>query len=309
MKIQELPNKESLTHFNVQYYNNGSGQGSATHVVQVTYSTNPDPIKARMKHNQRVVKFNLKDENKAINRLVKDHLGEEAKAEVKATIKELKKFAGITAWFGFRRVQYSLKHKFVKGAVFHKNTIDASTYVYLMIHADNTVNMRFMWAGEMIDVPMTQQVNPVPGQSLMYAYWTPSATKEEVTQRIKDLKHGKIEHEQPEVAVVVDGESAITAEAEFDERDYDVCFIDEVAGIDGDAEASEVCTVDPTPTAKARPVRKSRDAKPAQHPGDFTDYQDFGYKDGFGMVDQQRQALFSDEPARFSGDLGTSIRF
>jgi hypothetical protein len=191
MKIQELPNKETLTHFNVQYYNNECGQGSATHVVQVTYSTNPDPIKARQKHHQRAVKFNLKTENKAINRLVKDHLGEDAKEEVKATIKELKKVAGITACFGFRRVQYALKHKFVKGAIFHKNTIDPTTYVYWLVLPDNTSLMRFMWAGQVIDVPMIEQANPVPNQSLMYAYWSPSVTEEELKQHLEDMKHEK----------------------------------------------------------------------------------------------------------------------
>lgn len=305
MKIQELPSKDKLTHFNVQYYNNEASQGSATHVVQVTYSTNPDPIKARQKHHQRIVRFNLKTENKAINRLVKDHLGEAAKEEVKATIKELKKVVGIAACFGFRRVQYALNHKFVKGAIFHKNTIDPTAYVYWLLLPDNTNLMRFMWAGQLIDVPMILQANPVPNQSLMYAYWNASVTEEELTHRFEEFKRGKAGHETDDSAVGQQGESESARETTSDDRDRGACEVDAVAGIDGKPKASNLGNANP-----AQRTRKSRrTAKPIQHPGDFSDYGNLDGENGFGMVDQSSESPFFDEYVERDTDLGTSIRF
>jgi hypothetical protein len=304
MKIQELPNKDKLTHFNVQYYHNECGQGSATHVVQVTYSTNDNPIKARQKHHQHVVKFNLKTENKAINRLVKDHLGEDAKEEVKATIKQLKKEAGISAFFGFRRVQYALPHKFVAGQVFHKNTIDPKTYVYWFVLPDSTSVMRFTWAGHLIDVPMTEQVNPVENQSLMYAYWTPSVTEDDLTQRIEELKRGKAGHAPDDSEVENTSENASVEEATSDEPVNETCGADAVAGVDGHSEAGRVGNDNQARAAKRKP---DRIGKPVQHPGEFSDYGNIGFENGFGMVDQSSESPFFDKYVERNTDLGTSI--
>lgn len=204
MKITKLPKRDEMTYFNVQYFQNEGGKGSAKHVIQVTYSTNPDPYKAKnLAIFQRKVRFDLRTENKEINRMVKKHLGEELGAMVKENFKKLLKQDKILAFFGFRKVQYALDHKFKQGAFYHKRAIDPETYVIFYLNESNEVKLAFCWNGETIETNLVWHQMPVkPGQSVAYSFVVNGPSDNELKDHIEKMKNGELEQDSnPDVNV------------------------------------------------------------------------------------------------------------
>jgi len=329
MKIIDLPNKEQLTHFNVQYYyNDVSGKGSSKHVITVKYSTHPEPYK--YPHKMRVAKFYLRSEVKEINRMVKKHWLPDDCEMVKGMLKENKK-AELTTRFGFRIQEYKLKHKFVKGQLYHKRQTDANTCVIFEMDENNQINLRFIWGGQPINVKLTLQ-NPetyVPRQSLAYAFWENKPTTEDLIERIKVLKNGTKTHDED-----TDGGEDIT--------NYDVieCNDAELVCEDGAGQADEgkECETSETATDSSKPEPEQLGGLGGRNGESNTPSQSYeepiadtatrsrapkrvrggksGTNDPFVGTAYDRQVLdrfeespFSDDTYRAPIDLGTTFRF
>lgn len=352
MKIQALPQKEQITFFNAQYYHNvdadGKGtKGKAKHVLVVTYSTHPEPYKA--KHSTRKAKFYLRDENKEINRLTRKHLSEEESEAIKQRIKTDKKQSGTTTWFGFRIQEYKLKDKYVKDAVFNKRETDPNNCVFFRIPKQGNISLMFVWEGQVIEVEMTNQVNPVERQSLAYAYWTNSTTQEQLEQRIKELKNdtearsptahaqsgndaslatseGSNESSTEDSACTdtratsgeaseegtlqsQEGSGRASVQGE-DQHSESTASRDELAEAGWVGEADSMGINDQKPTAKPFSKRQERaSTRIQQRATDFDNPLAGTAYDPFWMVDRQPLSPFAAEPTEQRIGLGTTFRF
>lgn len=344
MKIHALPKKDKLTHFNVQYFQNEGGKGSARHVIQVTYSTNPDKHLAKnVAFYQKKVKFVLRVENKEINRTVKEHMGADVAAEIKAAIKTMKKEQGITTYMGFRKVEHNMPHKFNKNLRYFKTELDVNNYVMFYCDGEN-VDLRFVWEGDVIDTRLMEHVNPKPGQSMAYSFFENGPTDAELTEQIERLKNDKqadtrnfdgqgFEDGTSNYATtglsseVTDGTTARAEsgdesclQSQGSRRSETVCGQDSgsdslattgaVACSTGNGKAGELRTDYQAPAVKPQDKRRNGSAKRVRRAEDSDANQFAGTPfDPSWMVDREFETPFAMRLDHVDTDLGTSIRF
>jgi len=192
MKVKKLPQKKQLTFFEVQYFKNDGKQGTAKHVLLVTYSTDPNRGKAKTEKSvQHRVKFDLTTDRE-INRKTKRHLGAEASDEIKQHIKHLKQSEDTTTMFGFRQVSYTSAHKYTPGKFFYKRQLDITNQVFAYVKSDNTFTAQFIWEGESIRVDIMQHKGPLSErQSVGVGYYTSASSDAELLDIMTEWQRSK----------------------------------------------------------------------------------------------------------------------
>jgi hypothetical protein len=289
MEIRPLPKKQNVTFFEVQYFHNAGKQGTAKHVLLVTYSTEPDRFRA--KHDKSVqhrVRFDLATDRE-IYRKAKKHLGEADAFALKQEIRRLKKDQDIITWFGLRQAHYATRHRYIKGKSFHTRELDPNNQVLVFIKPDNTFNVHFNWEGETISVVVTPHNGALSeNQSLGVGYYTAATRDAELREHVTRLK-------QPKSSVPVDVPvEAATAMAVKDNAHNDDA---PNAAVSGTEAISQVKTMHAQmQQLTMRPHRTNR----AKQKNALSD------QDVFDTICQRN--AFTAPPGAHKLDLGTSIK-